>query len=522
MIPAGERVRRARLFDALEQALDVRLEGRDPGALDGACAAVVLADAEAPTGVPTLRFEPGGEAVAGDVELATSARLARPLRGARIAERTTSTVLLRATGEVLATRGGRPVWSRSGADETAAATPEELAADEVLRDALSGGRAVALLPLVHFLRRVADTGWNPPPLRATFLFDDPNLHWPTYGYVSYGRIVEHADELGYHAAMAMVPADAWFAHPGAIRLFRERRDRLSLLVHGNDHVRRELAATDRDLVAALAQARRRVARFERRTGVRVAPVMAPPHGACGEHAILALLRTGFEALCITRPYPWRNRPPAEAVLAGWRPAELVAGGLPVLPRLPLRSAAGEIALRAFLGHPLILFGHHSDLADGLAPLERLAAAVQGLGDVRWLALDELARANVESRIVGGVLEVRLHARRATIDVPEGVEVLRALVAEPHGEPVPELLTVGVATGLLPTEAAGGWRRSELLAVSPGRVEVVLSRPDAVDYATVARAPWRPHARARRVLAEGRDRLLPLVDSIRGGQSRVPS
>lgn len=521
VIPAGERSRRARLFDALERALDVRLEGRDPGALDGVRAAVVLGGGEPPAGLPTLRFAPGDGTVPGALELAPSDRLARPLRGAMIAEHSPSAVLGHAGGEVLATRDGRPVWTASGEAETAAAAPHELAAGEVLRDALTGGRAVALLPLVHFLRRVADAGWAPPPLRAAFLFDDPNLHWPTYGYVSYGRLVEHADEHGYHAAMAMVPADAWFAHPRAIRLFRARRDRLSLLVHGNDHVRRELAATNRDLVAALAQARRRIARFERRTGVRVAPVMAPPHGACGEPAIPALLRTGFEALCITRPYPWRKRPPAEALLAGWRPADLVAGGLPVLPRLPLRSAAGEIALRAFLGHPLILFGHHNDLADGLAPLERLAAAVGALGDVDWLPLDDLVRANVESRLAGDVLEVRLHARRAVIEVPEGVSALRVLVVEPHGEPVPETLTVGAETGVLPPHAGAGWREAEPLPVSPGRVEVALGRPDAVDWTAAAAVRWRPHARARRVLAEGRDRLLPLVDSIRGGGRRVP-
>ena len=51
-----------------------------------------------------------------------------------------------------------------------------------------------------------------------------------------------AAEHHYHAAMAMVPLDAWYASPRALRLFQEKAERLSLLVHGNNHCGAELAA----------------------------------------------------------------------------------------------------------------------------------------------------------------------------------------------------------------------------------------------------------------------------------------
>ena len=520
MIPAEARKRRARLFDALEQATGVRLEGRQSGALHGCTAAVLFDGAEAPERLPSLRYERGREFVAGQVELAGDDRLDRVLRNAVLPEDQPSPSLDNRSGRVLGSRSRRPVWTLRGTTETSALEPSDLGEDEVLRDRFDGGACLSLLPLVHFLRRVVHPDSISPAIRATFLFDDPNLHWPSYGYVKYAALVRDAEEHGYHAAMAMIPADAWFAHPRAVRLFRSRRDRLSLLVHGNNHVRRELAAPGSELIPALAQAQRRVAAFERRSGIRVARVMAPPHGACGEPAMAALLRTGYEALCITRPYPWRDRPPADAVLAGWRPADLAAGGFPVLPRMPLRSAERDLALRAFLGHPLILFGHHDDLAEGLGPLRRISAVVNALGDVRWLPLDEIARSNVETRRLADTLEVRLYARQATVDIPEGVSSVRITVPQADGEVVPEGLTCGAVSTTLSADVTDGWRRSETMPVEPGVVSIQLSRSDSIDPWATARAPWRPRARARRVLAESRDRLVPLVYALRPSRRGV--
>ena len=72
------------------------------------------------------------------------------------------------------------------------------------------------------------------------LFDDPNLRWRSYGFINYGELLEHADAHGYHVAMAMIPLDAGRPNRAAAALFRERRDRLSLVFHGNDHIKGEL------------------------------------------------------------------------------------------------------------------------------------------------------------------------------------------------------------------------------------------------------------------------------------------
>ena len=71
--------------------------------------------------------------------------------------------------------------------------------------------------------RAARRAGGAPPLRAAIVFDDPNLRWRSYGYIDYRRLVEHADEHGYHAAMAMIPLDAGAAAPADGALFARRR-----------------------------------------------------------------------------------------------------------------------------------------------------------------------------------------------------------------------------------------------------------------------------------------------------------
>ena len=83
-------------------------------------------------------------------------------------------------------------------------------------------------------------------MRAAFVFDDPNLRWRSYGFIDYRRLLAHADAHGYHVAMAMIPLDAGAAARRDARAVRASgRDRLSLVFHGNDHVKHELLAPAR-------------------------------------------------------------------------------------------------------------------------------------------------------------------------------------------------------------------------------------------------------------------------------------
>lgn len=456
--PDAELARRGRLFAALEQAFHVRfapqggrpwheLDGLVAIGQDGAAVAV-----QAPGTLPCLVAEAqeSQQRQAEVVALADDPGLPRPLRGARL--RDARAVPLGSVSDgldetICATLDGRPVWTIGSARSTrhrVGVIPDELGADEALRDRLTPERCVALIAMTQFLREAAPWSDTPGPLKAAFLLDDPNLHWPTYGHLRYRQILNHAAVHNYHLSVAMVPLDGWLAHPRAVELFRRGSARLSITVHGNDHDGAELRGvkTPADGMRLARHALARAAKFERRTGLPMDRVMVPPHEAASEAAAVALRRAGFEAMCMTRPYPWLSdglpwltRPREHGPLAGWGYTDIVAGGLPVLLRTPFDGPPEELVLRAFLGQPLIVYGHHDVLADGPDKFAETAATINALGPVSWGSLASIARAGAETWRAGGVLHIRPLSRLVHVEVPPETTHVRvdmsAVSRDPH-------------------------------------------------------------------------------------------
>jgi hypothetical protein len=528
--PRAELEHRAALFAALEEAFpSVRFEAREAGARSGLDALIDFGDggeagAAAAAGVRALAAAcPEGDAVAAtDVSYLDRPGLDQRLRGQTLPERHlpgAAAITVAAGAETLATAAAGALWSRQGRLDVVALSPLELAPGEPLRARLGGERSLALLPLLELLRELtAADRWQPPAQGAAFLLDDPNLHWPSYGYLKLPRLARHSSEHGYHLALAMVPLDTWFAHPTAARLLREQPS-LSLLTHGNDHFGAELGAIEGEVeaLAVAAQARRRIDAFEQRTGVAVSRVMVPPHEECSEAVARGLARVGFDAIAMTRPYPWLAPPPRHwlsapsgtGALSGWRPADFTPGNLPVLLRVPFAEqhwSAAELALRAYLEQPLILYGHHEDLRDGLDVLAQRAAAINRLGPVKWSSLGDIAAASFEHRVEGELLRLRPYSRRIVAAVPEGVT--HAVV-----EPAP-----GLGVGELVRGPGGTLPTAEPFPVSgSGSLTLTLEAPDAVAPDSVPAPPRRPWPLARRLASEVRDRAAPARDRVRFGR-----
>ena len=131
--------------------------------------------------------------------------------------------------EILASTSDGPTWVRrsgKGPNFYGSSIPlGDLGPGESIRDYLRFDRFSSLLPLTHLLDEVTrELGWTPPPLRASFIIDDPNLHWPTYGYVRFKELARHAQAHGYHVAMAAIPLDLWYFDRRAARIFHENHE----------------------------------------------------------------------------------------------------------------------------------------------------------------------------------------------------------------------------------------------------------------------------------------------------------
>jgi hypothetical protein len=415
----------------------------------------------------------------------------------------------------MATRDGEAVWLRRSTNGApvhfAACPPRALGRNERLKDHFRAGRFFALLPLVSFLRDLCGYGeWVRPPLRGLIMFDDPNLRWPSYGYIDYRKLVHHAEACRYHVAMGMIPIDGRPVHPRAAALFRQNPCTISLLMHGLRHLRTELR---QDLEppareALAARALRQVSDFERRCGIPVSRVMCPPHGEASEPFLGTLLKLGLEAFINDLPLPWTSveAPTRAARLRGWMGASFVAGGLPVLPRHHFEYPSDDLVLRAFLDHPLIIYGHHDDLADGFQPVAQAADLLNSLG-VRWGSASWIASTNFLTRSEEDILRVRLLSRRISLQVPPEATAIELEIPAVHGE----VKEYEVLAGDILTPVRLSHTDSAVVSIraSPGPLTLELRPRVRLDPQKVRSPRGQSWPLVRRVMTEGRDRLKPL-------------
>jgi hypothetical protein len=507
---------------ALQEVLPVTFEARSAEQLRGLDGLLVFdpAGLEAAPVVPALMIPSQcGASRREPVEFSHSEHVQRPLRGRRLVEsvahESTDRLPSRADA-ILATVGRDAVWWRTQTGGScayfSAFGAEEIRLEQTLRGNLRAGCFMGLVPLLQFLGELCkELTWSERALQASFVIDDPNLHWPSYGYLRYADLIEHASRHSYHVGIAMVPRDGWLVSERAAKLVRENGERISLLVHGNDHVSRELGGlrTDRAAELAIGQALRRIASFERRARLTVGRVMAPPHGACSEPALRAMFRFGFDAACISRADPWRDRLPPWSPLAGWSPAELVGGGLPVLPRQAIGAPREDLIFRALLRQPLIVYGHHWDVAEGLDVLDQAAQEINRLGDVRWGPLETIASENYLSRREGELLVVQMHSRRARIDVPAGVTALRVQTPATLGDPLWSGLSYGRDQAVM-RRSTVGWSSGPLDVAPCAELELALPPARPLDQRSLPEPPRKLWPPVRRGLVELRDRARPFV------------
>ena len=377
----------------------------------------------------TTPGERGAPPLPSQVQFTGDAEVPQPFRGRRVTTGVAadwSGIAVQPGERVLASVDRTPVWTvretPGGPQFRSSLALPSLAVDGGFGDVFTGDAFLGLLPLIHFLRRMDAQPWRGPALRAAYIIDDPNLHWPRYGYVDYRAIAERAQRENYHVAFATMPIDTWFTSLAAARVFREHPRALSLLVHGNNHLKDELARhyPAEARIALLRQALRRVERLERKAGLRVDRVMVPPHGACSAEMLAALPRCGFEAACVSsgslrahnRERPW-------ARTLGYLPSDTIED-CSVLPRWALTPGAeNALLVAAYLGQAIVLRGHHRDLRHGLEVLDDAAAAINRLGDVRWSGLAAIARGNYRWRLEGSTLRVQAFGSTLDVEPPPG-------------------------------------------------------------------------------------------------------
>jgi len=418
---------------------------------------------------------------------------------------------LRGDATVLATCETGPVWAVT---ETFGVKHYESAfdlpnfePDTALKEVLNEQRFIEMLPLINWLRVICrQTAYEDPPSRSCFIFDDPNLHWPRYGFVDFRKLADHAARKNYHVVFATIPLDAWFTHEATARMFRNNSRQLSLVVHGNDHIKHELAQdyAPSARVNLLRQAVHRIEHLESKAGLPVSRVMVPPHGACSEEMLAELPGCGFEAACISHgSLRAHNQGKSWTRHVGFFPSELVQG-CPVLPRWGLSgNVKNAILLAAFLGQPMVFRGHHQDLKNGIELLDDLAEFINSLGPVTWSNMTDISRMNYQWRLEGDMFKVKPLGRKLVLQVPDEASQL--------------VIEAGIQTDWDITGLSGNVVKARIgetvsLPKNANRKILITAQSPLPVWSQIGAGRTPVIAIARRLLTEGRDRLLPFSPS----------
>jgi len=414
--------------------------------------------------------------------------------------------------EIIASADGHPIWAgRTDAScrrQICAVALQQIENGRLLCQHLSGGAFVQLLPIIDFIRHVTDEDrWTAPALRANIMFDDPNLHSVRYGWLDYSKLLNSARKHRYHASFATIPLDTWFTSKKSAALIKSHATHLSLLVHGNNHLKDELARfpSAQAAIWAMSQALNRIRRLEQRTGIEVSKVVAAPHGACSEETLGIMARLGYEGACISHGSLYHhNKDKGWTRRIGTAIAEVVAG-MPIIPRFRLSlDSFNSILLAAYFNQPIIPVGHHQEAADGLKMVETVVDFINSVGDVRWFDMKTVCRGNFFSMLKGGELRIKTFTRICDLRIPPEItrlSVERSWLAN-NGPDSLRISREGREELTLDTYAG------ETLPVSPNSmIEVASVHPDRIDPVPT-QGGVNLLALARRQLCECRDRLSP--------------
>jgi hypothetical protein len=506
----------------------VVLDGRIPegkaAAARGIPAYVVVTDVSGAT-----------QTAGSEVRFGTSDCLDVALRGQTMTETGTVAVpvLQVETGdEVLATKGGKPVWlSRQAGTapcQLITVPPPSLAHGELLFQYLGGERFLGLLALVNFLRRIVqDIDWQDAPVQTCFVFDDPSLYWPSYGFVDYRLLAELAANHGLFVSVATIPLDTWWVNSSVAATFRSTSPRLSVIIHGNNHIAHEMLGErgSEDHLQIAAQAIRRIERLERH-GLSGFRIMEAPHGAISHDMMGHLMSLGYEAvLCTTELLVYHNPTVAWPPTLGMDRAEFLGGGLPAISRVKMKADwKNEVILSAFLRKPFVIAGHHWDAVDHFRLLKEIAQCIKGLHPLAWASPLDIVRSNYKSIHRHNELRIKMYARTLRVPVPEGVTQL--FVHRPWLKSADHTETLQVANSGGQIFRKAGNSIVGPITVKPGEGVEIRSLPNQpIDFRTVRTPRSDGWPFFRKLLMELRDRSGPTrykaSQLIRGAKAKVP-
>ncbi len=270
-------------------------------------------------------------------------------------------------------------------------------------------------PMIFLRYAGGDQAWHTPGNFANFTIDDLWLREP-YGHVDFKQLLQESEAHNFYTTIAFIPWNFDRSQPAVATLFRAHPDRLSLCIHGNDHVHQEFGPLETHPLKQQAQnieiALGRMERFKQLTHIPYDAVMVFPHSISPAATLTALKQANYLATVNSLNVPSDASTPADTDFA-LRTVSLHFSDFPSLRRYSAEAEIPEtqIAIDAFLGNPMLFYAHESFFASGITAFNDTADRVnRRQPGVQWKSLGEITEhLYLERTLDDGSISVRAHS-----------------------------------------------------------------------------------------------------------------
>jgi hypothetical protein len=280
---------------------------------------------------------------------------------------------------------------------------QKLAPDEELSDFYEN-----ILPPVVYVRHVfRGTCWENPARTARIIVDDPLLT-DRYGFLNYDDLIRSIEHLDYAVTIAYIPWNYRRTNHKDAQVFLNNNRKVTVCIHGCDHVKNEFGITDRRILEQKASiAIARMVKHQERTGLPFEKIMVFPQGLFSRAAIKALRRTGYLAAVNTVRFPTDDEDDGITIADELLPVSNRYSGFPIFFRRYPKELA-HIAVDMFLGKPTYIVEHHELFRNGCGALEHCIATLKAMEpSLMWPNISSaIQRIHMRKENADGDLDIR--------------------------------------------------------------------------------------------------------------------
>ena len=271
------------------------------------------------------------------------------------------------------------------------------------------------IPLMMFIKYVfGDRCWHNKQAYASFIIDDPLLRM-NYGFLNYKKLLELMDQNNFHTTLAFIPWNYKRSKKDVARIFKERKDRFTLCVHGCYHTGNEFGINDSNkLNKKVKTAIKKMKRHEELSGVPFDNVMVFPQGKFSSESMRILKSNNYLSSVNTTLDSVDN--PDELKISDLLDIAIMKYSCFSLFARKYPEEVIDFAFDLFLGKPIFIVEHHDYFRDGYDKIKEFIRSINLLQEnIHWDGLREIIkRSYLEKKGLDETNHIKMYANECEI------------------------------------------------------------------------------------------------------------